>query len=136
MKNTSPLLGLGNDIIEIQRIRKSIEKYKDHFLDRLFSAKEKEYCFKFQDPAPHFAARFCAKEAASKALGTGFGADLSWRDLEVQKEPIGKPFFLLSEKANERFDHPLLLLSMSHSHEYAMATVLWISSSQKEKGSR
>lgn len=119
------LQGIGTDIIEIERIRLSIERHGQHFLNRLFTQKEQDYCYQFKDFAPHFAGRFAAKEAVAKALGTGFGADLSWQDIEVIPDERGQPQVRLSEKANQRFRCPHLLLSISHSSSQAIAFAIW-----------
>lgn len=115
--------GLGTDIVEIDRIRGSIERHGDHFLNRLFSQKELDYCYKFQDPAPHFAGRFAAKEAIAKALGTGFGEDLAWHDIEIVNDEKGKPVVKLSECLDKRGK---VLLSISHCVAYAMATAILV----------
>jgi holo-[acyl-carrier protein] synthase len=127
MKTTdnSPIKGLGNDIIEITRMRKSIERHGLHFLNRLFTQREQDYCYKFQDPVPHFAGRFAAKEALAKALGTGFGAQLSWHDMEILGDELGKPIVSLSKEAEKRFHSPHLLVSISHSTDYATAVAIW-----------
>jgi holo-[acyl-carrier protein] synthase len=125
MKNES-LQGLGNDIIEISRIRLSIERHGQHFLNRLFSQKEQDYCYQYKDPVPHFAGRFSAKEAIAKALGTGFGADLSWQDVEILNDESGKPIVHFSEGAKKRFNHPNVLLSISHSTSHATAVAIWL----------
>ncbi len=113
--------GLGTDIIEIERIRASIERHGPAFLNRLFTQKEQDYCNKYQDPAPHYAGRFAAKEAIAKALGTGFGEDLGWHDLEIANDERGKPVVECSEKVKARGK---ILLSISHCMNYAMATAL------------
>lgn len=125
MKKGNSIQGLGNDIIEIDRIRQSIERHGQHFLDRLFSEKEQSYCFQFKDHAPHFAGRFAAKEAIAKALGTGFGADLSWHDLEILGDDHGKPHVHLSEAAKQKFSDPHILVSISHSATHAVAVAIW-----------
>lgn len=119
------VLGLGNDIIEISRIRKSIERHGAHFLNRLFTEKEQDICYKHQDSAPHFAGRFAAKEAIAKALGTGFGADVAWHDIEVLSDERGKPVVHLSEGLKASFKNPHLLVSISHSTDYATAVAIW-----------
>lgn len=124
MSKRSPF-GLGNDIIEISRMRQSIERHGQHFLNRLFSQREQDYCYKFKDPVPHFAGRFAAKEAIAKALGTGFGAQLSWHDLEVLNDDHGKPVVLLSDALQKRYEHPHILVSISHSADYATAVAIW-----------
>ncbi|PIS03045.1 MAG: holo-ACP synthase [Chlamydiae bacterium CG10_big_fil_rev_8_21_14_0_10_42_34] len=125
-KDNNPIKGLGNDIIEIERVRKSIERHGQHFLNRLFLQKEQDYCYKYKDPVPHFAGRFSAKEAVAKALGTGFGSELSWHDIEILGDEHGKPTVHLSAAAKERFNNPHLLVSISHSASHATAVAIWI----------
>jgi holo-[acyl-carrier protein] synthase len=117
--------GLGNDIIEIERVRQSIERHGQHFLNRLFTPREQDYCYKFKDPVPHFAGRFAAKEAIAKALGTGFGAEVSWHDIEILGDESGKPTVHFSETAKKRFNHPRVLVSISHSASHATAVAIW-----------
>ncbi|HSX10859.1 MAG TPA: holo-ACP synthase [Chlamydiales bacterium] len=117
--------GLGNDIIEIERIRQSIERHGQHFLNRIFTHREQDYCYKFKDPVPHFAGRFAAKEAIAKAFGTGFGAELSWHDVEILGDDAGKPVVHLSEAAKKKFNQPHILVSISHSTSHATAVALW-----------
>ena len=124
--NKASTHGIGNDIIEISRVRQSIERHGLHFLNRLFSQKEQDYCYKYQDPVPHFAGRFAAKEAIVKALGTGFGKDVQWHDIEILNDDAGKPVASISSALKERFNHPNILVSISHSAEYATAVALWI----------
>lgn len=126
MKDNKSTRGLGNDIIEIDRIKQSIDRHGHHFLDRLFTQKEQDYCYKYKDPAPHFAGRFVAKEAIAKALGTGFGADLSWHDIEILSDAAGKPEVTFSLNAKERFNNPHVLVSISHSLTHATAVAIWI----------
>lgn len=118
------ILGLGNDIVEIERIRESINRHGQHFLNRLFSQAEQDYCYRFQDPAPHFAGRFAAKEAIAKALGTGFGAHLSWHDIEIINDEHGRPEVHFSAAAREQFKDPKMFLSISHCVEYATAAAI------------
>lgn len=117
--------GLGTDILEISRMRSSIERHGQHFLNRLFSQAEQDYCYKFQDPSPHFAGRFAAKEAIAKALGTGFGAHLAWHDIEIINDDLGKPVVHFSETIRKKHNNPHILISISHCTEYAMATAIW-----------
>ncbi len=123
--NKSPVLGLGNDIVEISRVRQGIERHGQHFLNRLFTHREQDYCYKFKDPVPHFAGRFAAKEAISKALGTGFGAQLSWHDIEILNDDHGKPEIVLSESVKKNFNNPHLHVSISHSTDNATAVAIW-----------
>ncbi len=130
MKGNNPQ-GLGNDIVEIARIHQSIERHGQHFLDKLFTPREQEYCLRYKDTAPHFAGRFAAKEAIAKALGTGIGEALSWLDIEILPDPHGRPIVTLSSRAQTQFDSPNILLSISHSKEYAIATALFYTSRNK-----
>lgn len=117
--------GIGNDILEIERMRGSIDRHGQHFINRIFTQKEQDYCYKFQDPVPHFAGRFSAKEAIAKALGTGFGEHLGWHDVEILNDDLGKPFVLLSDVAKKKFNSPQILISISHSQTQAIAVALW-----------
>lgn len=125
MKDNNWPKGLGNDIVEIDRVRQSIDRHGQHFLNRLFTQREQDYCYKFKDPVPNFAGRFAAKEAVAKALGTGFGADLAWHDIEIIGDENGKPEVRLSESAKKRFNNPHVLVSISHSVTHATAVAIW-----------
>jgi holo-[acyl-carrier protein] synthase len=85
------VVGVGIDVIQNQRIRESLEKFGSRFLNRIYTETEIGYCSKCADPGIHFAARFAAKEAAFKALGTGWAAGVKWKDVEVQRLPSGQP---------------------------------------------
>jgi len=117
---------IGNDIIEVARIKAILEKYGQKFLDRIFSKEEQAYCLSFDDPSPRLAGRFAAKEAISKALGTGFGEELSWLDITIRNAPRGSPIVILSTKAALHFDSPQILVSISHCKEYATAVAILI----------
>ena len=119
------LAGLGNDIVAISRIRQSIEKHGDHFLGRLFTQQEIDFCNKYQDSVPHFAGRFAAKEAIAKALGTGFGAKLGWHDIEILSDELGKPIVHLSSGLQATLKSTCIHLSISHCNEYATAVAVW-----------
>lgn len=118
--------GIGTDIIEIERIRTSIEKYGEHFISKIFTDKEREYCSKkpLHLQPVHYAARFAAKEAFAKALGTGIGEAIEFRHIGIHNTETGRPIIEL-----EKPDSPFLLLydfhcSISHTHIYAIATVI------------
>lgn len=115
------ILGVGTDIIEIARIKANIERYQQRFLDRLFTSAEQTYCLSRKESSLHFAGRFAAKEAVSKALGTGFSQGLTWLDIEIRNNSEGKPCAFLSDKANTLFHSPQLDISISHAHHYAIA---------------
>lgn len=115
---------VGNDIIEVERISKAIQRYGQKFLNRLFTLNEQAYCLKHRDSDRHFAGRFAAKEAIAKALGTGFNGSLSWLDIEISNDASGKPVVQLSERADSIFHNPLIHLSISHCKDYATAVAL------------
>lgn len=83
--------GIGIDVIQNDRIRDSIQRFGDRFLNRIYTEGEIEYCRKCAQPDIHYAARFAAKEAAFKALGTGWAAGVKWKDIEIERLPSGKP---------------------------------------------
>ncbi len=121
------LKGLGTDIIEIARVRTAISRHRHHFLDKLFSKTEQEYCNKYNDPVPHYAGRFAAKEAIAKAIGTGFITGLSWLDIEILNDAYGKPIVKLSEQLQDNIGAGKIMLSISHCKSYATATAVLLS---------
>jgi holo-[acyl-carrier protein] synthase len=122
------ILGIGNDIVEIDRIRQSYEKHKDHFLSKLFTEKEQKYCLKFTDPIPRIAGRFAVKEAIVKALGTGFGKEVSWKEIEVINNDKGKPEVFLYGLMKEKTLHTKIHVSISHCESFASAVAVWTKS--------
>jgi holo-[acyl-carrier protein] synthase len=119
--------GIGNDILEIDRLKKAISEHGQPFLDRILTKAEQEYCQKQADPTQRYAGRFAAKEAIVKALGCGFGSKASWLDIEVLPSDEGKPLVTLSKELAARFQNPTIQLSISHSDHYATAFAIWIS---------
>src|ERR1700722_4572412 len=93
------ITGIGIDVIQNDRIRDSIERFSDRFVNRIYTEGEIGYCRKCAVPEIHFAARFAAKEAAFKALGTGWAAGVKWKDVEVERMESGKPELLLHGEA-------------------------------------
>jgi holo-[acyl-carrier protein] synthase len=116
--------GVGIDIIEVSRIKMSIEDYGLLFTGKIFTPEEIKYCSDKPDPFQHYAARFAAKEAFSKATGTGWNSDFSWQDVEVLNEPSGKPCLRLSGFALKTFGKKKIFLSLSHSGDYVAAVVI------------
>src|SRR6266436_5803819 len=100
----SMILGTGIDIIEVSRIRASYEKFGERFLKRILRPAEIAYCLSHRFPAPFLAARFAAKEAISKAFGTGIGKDLGWQDMEVGRRESGEPFVILHDEGQALVD--------------------------------
>jgi len=118
------ILGTGIDIIEVQRIKASHERFGERFLSRILLPDEIAYCLSHREPAPFLAARFAAKEAISKAFGTGIGAQLSWKDMEVKRRDSGEPYVVLhgqGQKLMEERKGRSLLISLSHTENYAAA---------------
>jgi holo-[acyl-carrier protein] synthase len=122
------ILGLGTDLIEIERIQASIDQFGDRFLNRVFTEGEIAYCRrKKRHSAESFAARFAAKEAGAKALGTGISRGVSWKELEVRRQPGERPTLHFSGRAAERAQSMgcrNIQLSLTHSRDVAMAVVL------------
>ena len=98
------ILGLGSDLSDIRRIERTIERFGNRFLDRVFTAAERGKCDRRADRAAGYARRFAAKEACSKALGTGFRRGVFWRDLGVVNLPSGRPTMRLTGGAQRRLD--------------------------------
>src|ERR1039458_8327770 len=121
------ILGVGIDIIEVARVEASHERFGERFLNRLLLVDEIAYCLSHKNPAPFIAARFAAKEAISKAFGTGIGAQLGWRDMEIGRKKSGQPFVILhaggqklmSSRGGER-----VLISLSHTQTSAAAVAI------------
>jgi|SRR5579862_29857 len=121
-----PILGIGNDVVEIERIRKSIDTHGLRLLSRLFTTKEQDYCLKYKDPVPHFAGRFSAKEAVVKAFGTGFGEHVTWLDIEILNDSYGKPTVSFSAQLEKKIKDTYVLISISHCELYVTAVAIWV----------
>lgn len=120
------IIGIGIDVAEIDRIAGAIARYGDRFLRRVFTDGEIAYCMRHRDPAPSFAARFAAKEAGMKALGTGHSLGVLWRDVEVVRH-AGPPQLQLHGGAARRFADlggASTLLTLTHARDLAVAHVL------------
>ncbi len=121
------ILGLGIDLIEVDRIRASYQKFGERFLNRILHPNEIAYCVAHKDPAPFLAVRFAAKEAISKAFGTGIGAPLGWRDMEVGRRESGEPFVILHGSGRELLEQRkgrVVLISLSHTQSHATAVAV------------
>jgi holo-[acyl-carrier protein] synthase len=121
------IVGTGIDIAEVGRIAHSIDRFGRRFLERIFTPGEIRYCESKANKAERYAARFAAKEAAMKAIGTGWNRGVTWQDVEVQREPGGRPTMVFHGKAAEFF-HDLgaarAHLSITHTKDSAMAQVI------------
>ena len=122
------IVGTGIDMVEIARVEKTIRRWDRRFLDRIFTKEEQAYCLKRKLSAQHFAARFAAKEAGMKALGTGFSQGIRWRDIEVVRHPGERPAITLYGKSEERaaaMGVVNISLSITHSKTHAQALVIF-----------
>jgi holo-[acyl-carrier protein] synthase len=121
------IVGTGIDIAEVPRIRLAIERFGPRFLERIYTAKEMQYCDSKANRVERYAARFAAKEAAMKALGTGWNHGVRWRDCEVVRMPGGRPTIAFHGKAGEfaaKLGVKNTALSISHTEEQAIAQVI------------
>ncbi|OGK96587.1 MAG: holo-[acyl-carrier-protein] synthase [Candidatus Rokubacteria bacterium RIFCSPHIGHO2_12_FULL_73_22] len=122
--------GIGVDLVSIPRLRAVIERWQERFLTRVFTAREIDYCRARRDPVPHFAARFAAKEAGLKALGTGLRLGVSWRELEVRRERGQAPTLVLSGRSRQiglARGGARMLLALTHEGDYALAQAMLVS---------
>ena len=121
------IVGSGIDLIEIARIRHSAERYGERFLDKVYTTGEKAYCLRKRNAAESLAARFAAKEAAAKALGTGISRGVTWREIEVVREASGRPSLRFCGRALEIAEGLRVrnaTLSLTHTADLAMASVV------------
>src|ERR1035441_5233113 len=121
------ILGIGIDIIEAARIEASHQKFGERFLNRILLPGEISYCLSHKKPGPFLAARFAAKEAISKAFGTGIGGQLGWQDMEVARKESGEPFVILHEGGLNLLESRHgrgVLISLSHTQNYAAAVAV------------
>jgi holo-[acyl-carrier protein] synthase len=121
------IVGTGVDMADVERIAASIERFGRRFTERVFTADEIRYCESKANKAERYAARFAAKEAAMKAIGTGWRHGVTWRDIEVKRAPGGRPTVAFSGKAAEFFQKlgaTRAHLSLSHTKDFALAHVV------------
>jgi holo-[acyl-carrier protein] synthase len=121
------ILGSGIDLAEIPRIERSIERYGSRFLNRVYTPAEQAYCLRKRKSAESFAARFAAKEAGAKALGTGISFGVNWLEIEVVREPSGRPTLKFHGRAAQIAAHLGVrhaALSLTHTGQLAMASVV------------
>lgn len=122
--------GIGVDLVHLPRMREVIGRWQERFLRRVFTEGEIAYCRARRDPVQHFAARFAAKEAGLKALGTGLRLGINWHELEVRRERGQAPVLVLSGRSREigraRGGAERLLLALTHDGDYAMAQAMLV----------
>jgi holo-[acyl-carrier protein] synthase len=123
------LVGVGIDLIEVERIRAVIERQGERFLDRVFTAEERAYCGTMKFPHKHYAARFAAKEAVSKCFGTGIGAELGWRSVSVRHGERHQPLVHLDERGSALLraaGATAVHLSLAHTEALAVAVAVLV----------
>jgi holo-[acyl-carrier protein] synthase len=121
------ILGTGIDIIEVSRVEGAVARFGERFLRRVLLPEELAYCHSHIRPGPHVAARFAAKEAISKAFGTGIGAQLGWHDMEIVRRDSGEPYVLLHGKGATLFAARAgrcIHVSLSHTDVHATAVAM------------
>jgi len=121
------LIGIGIDVVEVERIAEALERHGPAFGERIFTERERSYCSSQKRPALHYAARFAAKEAVAKAFGTGIGKDLGWLDMEIVRRPSGEPALELSGVGKAYADaHGItdVKISLTHARDYAAANAV------------
>ncbi len=121
------IAGSGIDVVEIARIQHAMDRYGQRFLNRVYGADEQAYCLRKRNSAESFAARFAAKEAAAKALGTGISHGVNWLELEVVREPGGRPALQFHGRAANiagRLGVTRSSLSLTHTAQLAVASVV------------
>ena len=119
------IIGVGIDIIEIERIKESVDKFGNKFLNKIYTKSELEYCLTKSSKYQHLAARFAAKEAVYKALTTGWHEKATWQDIEISNEPNGMPIVTLKGKLKAFLsNNSSLKISMSHSRDYVSCVAI------------
>jgi holo-[acyl-carrier protein] synthase len=121
------IIGIGVDLVECDRIQHSLDRFGEKFLRRIFTEGEIEYSMSMKFPARHLAARFAAKEAVSKAFGTGIGKAMGWRNIDIRKKKSGEPFLVFSGPAQDLATErgvTSALITLSHTDHHAMACVV------------
>jgi holo-[acyl-carrier protein] synthase len=123
----STVIGIGVDLVECARIQHSLDRFGDRFLRRVFTDGEVEYSMSMKFPARHLAARFAAKEAVSKAFGTGIGKSMGWRDIDIRKKESGEPYLALAGGAETLAQDRGVnssFVTLSHTDQHAIAMIV------------
>lgn len=119
--------GIGVDIVDIARIKSSLERFANHFENKIFTKDEIDYCRSKADPSKHFAGRFAIKEAVMKCMGKGMGQGVDWKDIEVLQKETGQPFLRIQGRGKNIFEGLQLkeiLISISHEKSYAVGQAI------------
>ena len=122
------IVGMGVDIAEVERIQGAIERHGEVFLRRVYTTREREYCERFKNKYERYAGRFAAKEAAMKALGTGWSRGVRWVDIEILRRQGSRPMLELKGEARkiaDRLGVKNIAISITHTSKQAMAQVIF-----------
>ena len=117
---------LGIDIVEVKRVKRLVDRWGDHFLHRVFTPWEIAYCKSKSSPEQSLAARFAAKEAILKAIGTGLSQGIRWTSMEIVNDKNGRPSVKLGKRIKDKIKNKKILISMSHTKEYAVAQAILV----------
>ncbi len=120
---------VGIDLVETQRIKLAMDRYGERFTNRVFTPWEIEYCLSKINPALSFAGRFAVKEAVFKAIGTGFAEGVKWTSVEVVNDRRGQPQVRLGRGIRNHIGSRKIIISLSHTNEYAVASAILVSNS-------
>ena len=121
------IFGIGIDVIEIERIEEAMVEFGERFAERIFTEEERNYCGQQKRPSIHYAARWAAKEAVSKAFGTGIGEELGWQDMEIRRRDSGEPQVVLHGRGKEFAEQNgirQIKISLTHAKHYAAANAV------------
>jgi holo-[acyl-carrier protein] synthase len=118
------IVGIGTDVVEIFRFKKTVNDWGNHFLEKVFTENELTYAHSRKDFIQHLSARFAAKEAVSKAISTGWSKGFRWKDVEIMNELSGKPTVTLSGNMKELLNKGNIFISLSHSETVVVAFVV------------
>lgn len=127
------IFGIGIDLVKIDRIKRAVEKWHEHFVDRVFTKKEQEYSFRQSSPYQHLSVRLAAKEAILKAIGTGWSGGIKWTDIEITNDGQGRPIAAVYGKVRDLMELngvKEIMISLSHDTEYAIAQAILIGEKQ------
>ena len=117
---------LGIDIVEVKRVKRLVDRWGDRFLHRVFTPWEIAYCKSKSSPEQSLAARFAAKEAILKAIGTGLSQGIRWTSMEIVNDKNGAPSVKLGKRIKDKIKNKKILISMSHTKEYAVAQAILV----------
>jgi len=120
------IVGVGVDMVEVSRVKRTLDRWGERFLNRVFTFGERSYCLRKAFPEQSLAARFAGKEAVLKAIGTGLSSGIGWKDVEIVNNKSGKPEVSLGKKITERIGHKRILISLSHTKELAIAFAILV----------